>query len=246
MVIETSDYLHRLEANQFSIFTQKLHNGISKVLKKFEGRTTNYNNNTYVVHFDSVSNAILCALKIQNKFKYITPKFDKSIRRLKIGIAQNKSNDHTLATYICEIVDGDIIISAEVKTQYQITNHNVFLNNEHIRVLKPSEEHFLIDSMSFIETKWNNPNFNISEFSNKVGLSKSQLNRKLKAITGKSPNQFIRAYRLQKALKLLHDKKGSISEIAIETGFNSLAYFTKCFKNKFNILPSKYMQQHIF
>ena len=80
MVIETSDYLHRLEANQFSIFTQKLHNGIA--------------NNTYIVHFNSVTNAILCALKIQNNFKYITPKFDKSIRRLKIGIDQNENNDY--------------------------------------------------------------------------------------------------------------------------------------------------------
>jgi AraC-like DNA-binding protein len=65
-------------------------------------------------------------------------------------------------------------------------------------------------------------------------------------LTGKSPNTFIRDYRLNKALKLLHDQKGNISEIAFETGFNSLAYFSKCFKNKFDILPSKYIQQHIY
>ena len=72
MVIETSDYLHRLEANQFNLFTQKLHNGISKLLKKFDSQILIQNDNTYVVSFNSVTNAILCALKIKSNFKYIT------------------------------------------------------------------------------------------------------------------------------------------------------------------------------
>ena len=246
MVIETSDYLHRLEANQFSIFTQKLHNGIANVLKKYEGIIFTSNNNTYIIHFNSVTNAILCALKIQNNFKYITPKFDKSIRRLKIGIDQNKNDNYSLAINICEIVNGEIIISTDVKNHYQSENKNSFINNEHIKVLKHKDEEFLTNTISIIEANWNNPNFNIGEFRKKIGLSKSQFYRKLKSITSKSPNQFIKEYRLQKALKLLHNKKGNISEIAINTGFNSLAYFSKCFKSKFGILPSKYIQQHLF
>ena len=87
MVIETSDYLHKLEANQLNLFTQKLHNGILKLLKKFNSQILKQDDNTYLVSFDSVTNVILCALKLKSNFKYITLKFNKSIRHLKIGIA---------------------------------------------------------------------------------------------------------------------------------------------------------------
>ena len=100
--------------------------------------------------------------------------------------------------------------------------------------------------MNFVERIWRDSNFSITEFSHALGYSKSQVYRKLINLTGKSPNTFIRDYRLDKALKLLHDQKGNISEIAFETGFNSLAYFSKCFKSKFSLLPSKYIQQHIY
>jgi len=64
-------------------------------------------------------------------------------------------------------------------------------------------------------------------------------------LTDKSPNNFIKDFRLHKALKQLHEQEGNISEIAYECGFNSPAYFSKCFMDKFGILPSKYIQQHI-
>ena len=72
MVIETSDYLHRLEAQQLNLFTQKLHNGISNALSKFQGKVLKQNDNTYLVEFESVTNAILCALKIQSNFKILS------------------------------------------------------------------------------------------------------------------------------------------------------------------------------
>ena len=100
--------------------------------------------------------------------------------------------------------------------------------------------------MEFVEKIWHKPVFNVFDFSKALNYSKSQIFRKLINLTGKSPNTFIRDYRLNKALKLLHDQKGNISEIAFETGFNSLAYFSKCFKTKFGLLPSKYIQQHIY
>ena len=76
MVLETSNYLNRLEANQFTIFTQKFHNSVSKTLKLFNGSVVKKDNNSYLVSFKSVTDAILCALKIQFNFKYITPKFE--------------------------------------------------------------------------------------------------------------------------------------------------------------------------
>ena len=69
MVIETSNYLNRLEGNQFTIFAQKFHNNVAKTLKKFNGRVVKKDNNSYLVSFKSVSDAVLCALKIQFHFK---------------------------------------------------------------------------------------------------------------------------------------------------------------------------------
>ncbi len=254
MLIETSNYLNRIEANQFSVFTQKFHNSVSKTLKQFKGRIVRQDNNSYLVSFKSVTNAVLCALKVQSNFKYITPKFDLPNRKLKIGLGSgipvtDKDNIFedaiNLATHMCEVVKDQIVISSEVKSLYENENRNSFINKEHIRTLKPSEEKFLTHLMKFVEKIWNDHTFNVNDFSKALGYSKSQVYRKLISLTGKSANNFIKEFRLHRALNLLHKQKGNISEIAFETGFNSPAYFSKCFFNKYGILPSKYIQQHI-
>lgn len=255
MVIETSNYLDRIEANQFNVFTQKFHNSVSKTLKQFEGSIVKQDNTSYLVSFKSVTNGILCALKIQANIKYITPKFVKSYRNLKIGLASGipvTNKDHIfedaiiLSTRMCEIIKDQIVVSNEIKALYESENRHTYIDEKLIRTLTPKEERFLTELMDFIESIWQNSNFNITEFNKALGYSKSQIYRKLKNLTDKSPNTFIRDYRLDKALKLLHDQKGNISEIAFETGFNSLAYFSKCFKSRFGLLPSKYIQQHIY
>jgi AraC-like DNA-binding protein len=254
MLIETSNFLNRIEGNQFSIFTQKFHNSVTKTIKKFKGRIVKKNNNSYLTSFKSVTNAVLCALKIQSNFKYITPKFDIKNRKLKIGIGSGvpvtKKNNIfedaiTLATRMCEVVKDEIVISTEVKNLYNLENRNAFINKEHIRSLSLSEEKFLTQLMNFVEKIWQSTSFNVKKLSNSLGYSKSQVYRKLTALTGMSANSFMRDFRLQRALILLHNQKGNISEIAFETGFNSPAYFSKCFYSKYGILPSKYIQQHI-
>lgn len=254
MMLETSNYFNQVEANQFSLFAQKFHNSASKTFKRFNGRIVKQDNNHYLVSFKSVTDAILCALKMQSKFKYITPKFDLSNRRLKIGISAGIPVTEkesifgeaiTKATRMCEIVNYQIVITSEIKALYESENRNSFINKEHIRALKPVEETFLNHLMDYVEKNWNDPNFNVNDFSRSLGYSKSQVYRKLKSITGKSANNFIREFRLHRALSLLHEQRGNISEIAFETGFNSAAYFSKCFFNKYGILPSKYILQHI-
>ena len=254
MIIETSNYLNRLEANQFGMFTEKFHNSVAKTLKHFNGRVVKKDNNTYLISFISVSDAVLCALKIQYNFKYITTKYDSTNRRFKIGLSTgipvtNKDGIFeeaiTLATRMCEVVKEQVVVSSEVKTLYESENRNATINKELIHTLKPAEEKFLTHLMDHIESSWNKPNFNVSNFSKELGYSKSQLYRKLMNLTGMSPNNFIREFRLHRALNLLHDQSGNISEVAYEAGYNSPAYFSKCFKQKYGILPSKYVQLHI-
>lgn len=254
MVIETSSYLNRLEGNQFSLFAQKFHNSVLKSIKYFKGIVIKSNNNNYLISFDSVSNAVFCALKIQSNFKYITPKFDLPNRKMNIAlnaVILNSDDDTTyneaiiFTTRMCEVVQGDVVVSSKIKTLYESENKNAIINKDFIKVLKPKEEIFLNHLMNYIEKNWKSSDFNMAVFSKNLGYSKSQLYRNLKKISGKSPNNFVREYRLQRALKLLRKQSKNIAEVALESGFNSPAYFSKCFMDKYGILPSKYIQQHI-
>ena len=94
--------------------------------------------------------------------------------------------------------------------------------------------------MDYMDEIWRDSDFKVDELSRKLGFSKSQLYRKIKALTGKSPNTFIKDYKLNKALIQLNKQKGNISEIAFDNGFNSPSYFSKCFLENFGILPSSY------
>lgn len=254
MVIKTSSYLNRLEAKQFSLFTQKFHNSVAKSIKQFKGRVVKKDNNSYLVSFKSVSNAVWCALKIQSNFKYITPKFDLKNRKMKIALSAGVpvSDKESIfeeaivsATRMCEVVKEPLVISNEVKALYESENRNAIIDKDLIRALKPSEEKFLNNLMDYVEKIWNKPNFKVENFSKDLGCSKSQLYRKLMKLTGKSTNNYIKDFRLHEALKKLYKQAGNISEIAYESGFNSPAYFSKCFVDKYGILPSKYIQQHI-
>ena len=238
-----------------SIFTQKFHNSVTKTITQFEGSVVKQNNNSYLISFKSVTNAIFCALKIQSNFKYITPKFDVQNRILKIGIdagvpvtEKNSLFEETVlsATRMCEIVKHQIVISPEIQSLYESENRNASIDKELIYTLSPDELDFLTHLMDYIEKVWNDTELDVLSFSTALGYSKSQFYRKLKALTDKSPNTFLRDYRLNRSLRLLHEQRGNISEIAFQTGFNSLAYFSECFKSKFKILPSKYIQQHVF
>ena len=82
-------------------------------------------------------------------------------------------------------------------------------------------------------------NFSIEEFGKDVGMSRSQVHRKLKALTGKSTSIYLRTVRLAKAKEMIEQKKGTISEISYAVGFSSPAYFSRCFKEEFGHAPSE-------
>jgi AraC-like DNA-binding protein len=90
-----------------------------------------------------------------------------------------------------------------------------------------------------IEDDIKNVNFLMDDLANKLGISASSLQKKLKSIAGKSVSQYIREYRLKRANQLIISDYGSLSEIAKSTGFRSLSYFSKTYKNFYGVPPSK-------
>lgn len=99
---------------------------------------------------------------------------------------------------------------------------------------------FLRKFVACIEEIYADPEFNVEKLSDTLGLSRGHLHRKIKELTGTTPVDFLRNYRLGKAAQLLKQKQYSVSEIAYQTGFSSPAYFSKCFKAVYNMTPSEY------
>ncbi|MBN1924948.1 MAG: response regulator [Prolixibacteraceae bacterium] len=88
-----------------------------------------------------------------------------------------------------------------------------------------------------------NSDYNIDDFCTDLGLSRMQLYRKFKAITGMSANSFIRKIRLHKAAEMLQTGDYSVKEVTYDVGFIDLKYFRKCFNEEFGINPSEYAQK---
>ena len=75
-----------------------------------------------------------------------------------------------------------------------------------------------------------------------MNMSRSTLTRKLKAITGDTPLEFIRHIKMKHARRLLSDKRRNVSEVAAELGYQNRKYFTACFKDEFGMTPSEFQK----
>jgi DNA-binding response OmpR family regulator len=106
-------------------------------------------------------------------------------------------------------------------------------------VVKSMDEAFVEKLCQSVEDNIANEEFSVEELARNIGLSRSQLHRKLDAITGKSASQFIREYRLERARELIEKKVGTIAEISYQVGFSSPGYFNKCFKEYFKTTPGE-------
>lgn len=118
-------------------------------------------------------------------------------------------------------------------------------------VLKPSDikvnsldDRFIKKVMDRIEAHIANPGFSVELLADEVAMSSVQVYRKLKAITGQTPNDLIRNVRLERAASLLDQRAGNVADVAYMVGFNNLSYFAKCFKDKFQQSPSEYLKRN--
>ncbi|MEM7187446.1 MAG: AraC family transcriptional regulator [Bacteroidota bacterium] len=252
MLVDTSDALSSVEGNQFSIFTQKFHNSVSKTIGQFRGSVDRSNNSSYWVWFADASDAVLCAMEIRHKFKYVTPKNEAFKRQLAIGVtlvpekASEKIQNKAIrqASRMCEYVDRILVFSSEVRMAYEKENKNAKVDRMLVRVLSASEETFLTRVLDHVEKNSLDPTFTIAALGADLQIGKSRLYRTMVRLTSRSPSQFIREFRLAKALKMLHDRTDTISGIAQACGFQSPSYFSRCFREYYGLLPSRYLQQH--
>ncbi|MEM9001192.1 MAG: response regulator [Bacteroidota bacterium] len=119
-------------------------------------------------------------------------------------------------------------------------------------ILKPSDiavnsidEQFLLKVQQVLDASLIEPIFNTEAFSRAVGMSRMQLHRKLKALTGLSTSEFIRSQRLKLAANMLRNSDINVSQIGYAVGFNDHSYFSKCFKEAYGMTPSDFSKKEV-
>ncbi|MBT8385967.1 MAG: response regulator, partial [Ignavibacteria bacterium] len=108
-----------------------------------------------------------------------------------------------------------------------------------------TDKKFLNKALEIIQKHISDENFNVDVFANEIALSRVQLHRKLVALIGHPPGDFIRIVRLTKSAKLIKCNFGNISEIALEVGFTNPANFAKAFRVNFGVSPSEYKRDSL-
>lgn len=145
--------------------------------------------------------------------------------------------------YLSKPFDFDILKSSLAQL---ITSRQILFKKFYTGVAKGGKDNitsldnsFIQKVLNFIVENINDPQLNVDMLSDKVFLSRSQLYRKIKTLTGVSANELIRNVRLEKAQQLIIEGNSNINEISYAVGFASASYFAKCYKVKYGHLPTQ-------
>ncbi|MBN1407588.1 MAG: response regulator [Calditrichaceae bacterium] len=112
----------------------------------------------------------------------------------------------------------------------------------HEIVTSSLDKKFLEKGLLIIEKNISDSNFSVEKFAKEMALSRVQLYRKIRALTGQTASEFIRTVRINRAAQLLKQKYDNIGQIAFFVGFNNPSYFSKCFYKQFGMYPSNYSE----
>lgn len=240
---------------------------IGEYVEKYRGNLVQHNTETFTATFDGPSKAVNCSINLINAIRDLNMQLTLGVH-IKECVVGNPINEETqgFATLIDnQSLTNQILITQTVKNLLVGTNlaftpyktifktvsgdsfflftatekqhtHTQFKNKEHLKLSQ--NDTFFENVIQIINTHISNEYFGVDMLCKELGVSERQLQRKLKEVMQKSPNQLISSMRLNLAKELILSTKDTISEIAYKTGFSNPSYFSKCFKKEFKISPS--------
>ncbi len=172
---------------------------------------------------------------------YIPKPFSTEILKLKVqGLIANRNRQR-------DVFMRQALLQIDAKKEYQNNNESreITQNNKTDEpasdMLPESDRQFIIRATQLVIANMSNNDFNINTLCQEMAMSRTLFYSRLKSLTGKGPQEFIRIIRLQKAAELLKEG-GNVTEVAADTGFVNTKYFSSLFKKQFGIPPSKYNQ----
>ena len=147
--------------------------------------------------------------------------------------------------YITKPFNLDILFSSirnllSERERLQIHYRKVISINTSEQEIESLDDQLIQKAIQVVENHLDEPEFSVEQMSKELGMSRGQLYKKLSTLTGKSPVEFIRQIRLQRAAQLLGKSQLTIAEVAYKVGYNNAKYFSKHFKEFFGTLPSAY------
>ncbi|MCW8814297.1 MAG: ATP-binding protein, partial [Chlorobium sp.] len=158
----------------------------------------------------------------------------------KIGGLEMGADDYIMKPFDAEELQVRIknLIDQRKKLRDHFKKEGLFeVSDENITSI---DKKFLKKAIKIIHEHISDTSFSVDIFADEIAMSRSQLHRKLVALMGEAPSDLIRRVRLSRAAKLIENKFGNISEIALEVGFANPANFANSFRRQFNVSPSEY------
>jgi signal transduction histidine kinase/ligand-binding sensor domain-containing protein/DNA-binding response OmpR family regulator len=141
------------------------------------------------------------------------------------------------------------VLNAKIKSLLILQHTMQSAYSKQIKVVAPEvefespDEKLLKEIVGYIEKNLTNSQLSVEALSKEVGMSRTSLYSKLLELTGQSPVEYIRSFRLEKAAVLMEKSNMTIAEIAYQVGFTTPNYFARSFKTKFNMLPSEFISK---
>lgn len=220
---------------------------IQQSIKKYKGSLLITPSKAIEAGFRYASEAFRCAEMIKNHIDHKFPGLD-----YRISIVSGKPVEENHEKFYGYALDVAKKLTRSGSPGYirttRLTNELLYQEIgedlsklKNVQILSGSDETFLNSLIEVIEKNFRNPGFTASDLVIMLHVSRSQLFRKCRQVTNLTPNFLIKEIRLYEALKELDQNVDQISEIAFKTGFNSPSYFTKVFAERFQILPSDYI-----
>jgi signal transduction histidine kinase/ligand-binding sensor domain-containing protein/DNA-binding response OmpR family regulator len=151
------------------------------------------------------------------------------------------ANDYITKPFNFEVLHAKIrnllLLNQTLKTTY---SRQIKVQSPEVNI-ESADEKLLNTIASYLEENLTNAQLSVESLSKEVGMSRSSLYSKLLELTGLTPVEYIRSYRLDKAAALMEKSDMTVAQIAYQVGFSTPNYFARSFKNKFNMLPSEYI-----
>lgn len=223
---------------------------IRQILPSYEGREVkdgDYDGMLCV--FTQAEEAIGCAIEIQKELlkRKESPDDDSWNITFKMGLGGGQpvtmsdqffEKTIRLARRLSLIANDGAIVASNMVRKLSTVDEN-HTSSSALKAIESAEEEFLEQLFDITENNVSNHAFNVEKLCRNIGISRTQLYRKVTAVTGRSPVAFIRDIRLNRALLLIKENKYNLSEIALEIGYSSPSYFSKCFRDKYGVNASK-------
>ena len=219
-------------------------------ISRFQGREVNWlADDSLVAVFDSSLDAVNCALELQKELSSRSNDIPNDAWNIifRIGLSSGQPLTETGELFADTIMTARRLSSIANANEILISPRalefcnvkEVVNGRKAVRILSAREQDFITNLFSISEEKLSDEFFNVDILCRNIGVSRPQLYRKMVLLTGKSPHDFIRDLRMEKALTLLRQRAGNISEIAYEVGYNNPSYFARCFQMRFGCTPSR-------